>query len=173
MYSRRTLQQYIFSFSFLAFELLLSNFYIHYKCHISVVIFALNSQLVRNDSNIIFTSKRIHLYSRFYTLHLPTYLLFPALFVPLRSSRFLAAIIFHLPEGLLSFLIAPVCWWLILSVLLCLQKYFAFIFKRYFYWVQDSRVTVFPFWYFTKVVSDSKYICSVVYNVSFFSSAWF
>ena len=46
MYSRRTSQQYIFSFSFLAFELLLSNFYIHYKCHISVVIFALNSQLV-------------------------------------------------------------------------------------------------------------------------------
>lgn len=45
MYSRRTLQQYIFSFSFLAFELLLSNFYIHYKCHISVVIVALNSQL--------------------------------------------------------------------------------------------------------------------------------
>lgn len=74
---------------------------------------------------------------------------------------------FHLPEGLLSFLIVRVCWWFDCFGVLGVFNNLYFHLWDISIGQEDSGVTVCPFWIY-EVVSDSKCICSFVYNVSFF-----
>lgn len=83
------------------------------------------------------------------------------------------------PEGLpLTFLVAPVCWWLILSIFIYFLKFlFCFCFWRCFYWVQDSRVTGFIFIFFpfgalrvlfSTPICCHSHICFFTCDMSFF-----
>ena len=126
----------------------------------------------------MFISKCINLYSGFYVLHLPPYLLVPEVFIPLCRSRFPTGIIFLLPEGLPPFLVVPGYWWLILLVFVYLQKsLFCFHLWEIFLQGTGFRAIVFPFWCLNRCCfwwSSAVILIFVALCVMcLFSSAWF
>lgn len=107
-------------------------FYTCYKPH-DVYIFTLNEYSLRN-----FKSYKMFFYM------FPMYLPLITFFIPFGKFKFSSFIIFPLPEeSPLIFLIVQVWQQQIPLALVCLKtSSFHFIFGRYFYWVQNSRMIV-------------------------------